>query len=175
MALSFRVLGAFEIVAGREAITVAGARRIGVLARLALEAGRIVPTDQLVADIWGHSPIATAGKQIHIVVSRLRELLATLHEGEILQTASPGYRLDLHPEQVDAHRFASLVRHARTARARGDGAEAGELFGRALSLWRGPALLASSHRAPSFLPDQRVRCRDHRGGWPGGWRAADGP
>ena len=65
-------------------------------------------------------------------ISRLRRVLGE----DVLETRSPGYVLRADPEHVDAHRFEQLVHDARSAppHVRGD------LFERALGLWRGPAL-----------------------------------
>ncbi|WP_171074210.1 AfsR/SARP family transcriptional regulator [Nonomuraea basaltis] len=140
MGLDIRILGPWEASADGAPLPLAGSRRISLLARLALSAGQPVTAEQLLADVWGESRVATAAKQLHIVVSKLREALATHLAGEIIVTVPGGYRLDLPVEHVDAHRFARLVRDARAARARGDTAAAHALFRRSLGLWRGDAL-----------------------------------
>ncbi|WP_344881773.1 AfsR/SARP family transcriptional regulator [Nonomuraea antimicrobica] len=115
----------------------AGARRLGVLARLALSVGQTVSSERLVADVWGDSSVSTVDKQLHIVVSKLRETLP----GRVIATVPGGYRLDLPSESVDAHRFAQLVRRARATR---DPTTAIGLRERALALWRGDALQGRS-------------------------------
>lgn len=119
----------------------AGVRRIALLARLAREPGRIIAAERLVLDVWGEAGTATAGKQLHIVVSKLRELLGPHHGGDLIVTGSGGYRLDLPRDQVDTHLFSRLVQDARAARARGDLAGADVLLRQALALWRGSALV----------------------------------
>ncbi|NUR92954.1 MAG: AfsR/SARP family transcriptional regulator, partial [Nonomuraea sp.] len=137
MGLEIRFLGPWEVeVAGRE-VQIAGRRRIGALARLAMNAGQAVHADRIIGDVWADSPAATAGKQLHIVISKLRE---TLGDPALIQTVPGGYRLDLEPDRVDAHRFVRLARRARTARAEGAPGSADALFRQALALWRGPAL-----------------------------------
>ncbi|MEV0623028.1 BTAD domain-containing putative transcriptional regulator [Nonomuraea sp. NPDC050404] len=106
---------------------------MGVLARLALNVGQVVTTERLLADVWADSSASTVDKQLHIVVSKLREALP----GEVIATVPGGYRLDLPPASVDAHRFALLVRQAR---ATSDRTTAIDLYERALTLWRGAAL-----------------------------------
>ncbi|WP_171074766.1 AfsR/SARP family transcriptional regulator [Nonomuraea basaltis] len=159
MVLSIRCLGPFEIAVGGEAIPVIGARRVSLLARLAMEPGLVVTADQLVADVWGDSVTATAGKQLHIVVSKLRELLAPYHGSELIVTASRGYRLELPGEQVDTHLFASLVKRARAAQAQNELAAADAFFRRALSLWRGQAL---ADVAGAWVRSESARLEEER-------------
>lgn len=140
MRLEIRCLGPWEVEADGVAVKVAGVRRIGVLARLALAAGQPVPADRLLADVWERSSAVTAAKQVHIVVSKLRETFALHGRAEIIQTVPGGYRLVVEPDHVDAHAFTRLSRQARAAHAEGATATADALFRRALGLWRGPAL-----------------------------------
>ncbi|MEV0381470.1 BTAD domain-containing putative transcriptional regulator [Nonomuraea sp. NPDC050643] len=126
-------MGPWEVTADGAVLKLAGARRAGVLARLALNVGQVVTTERILADVWADSSAATAGKQLHIVVSKLREALP----GEVIATVPGGYRLDLPPESVDAHHFSLLTRQARATRAR---TTATGLYEQALALWRGAAL-----------------------------------
>ncbi|MGI5285770.1 AfsR/SARP family transcriptional regulator [Nonomuraea polychroma] len=140
MALEIRFLGPWQVLAGDEPVRFAGQRRIGVLARLALDAGQTVHTERILTDVWGHSSAATAGKQLHIVVSKLRETLGPHTTEEIIETMPGGYRLALEPDHVDAHLFTRLSKRARTAQAQGATAAADALFRSALQLWRGKPL-----------------------------------
>ncbi|MEV0385668.1 BTAD domain-containing putative transcriptional regulator [Nonomuraea sp. NPDC050643] len=121
-------------------VKLAGRRRIGVLARLALDTGQAVHADRILADVWADSSAATAAKQLHIVISKLREALAPHGEEDIIETAPGAYRLTLDRDRVDAHLFTRLARQARAARSRNETADADALFRQALGLWRGPAL-----------------------------------
>ncbi|GAA5039803.1 DNA-binding SARP family transcriptional activator [Thermocatellispora tengchongensis] len=138
--LEIKILGPCEITANGEPVRMAGERRIGLLARLALSAGRPVSAERLLAQVWGHSAATTADKQLHIVVSKLRGLLAPHHDGEVITTVPGGYQLNLAQERIDAHLFTLLAGQARAARAQGEIATANTLFQRALTLWRGNAL-----------------------------------
>lgn len=140
MGLDIRILGPWQVSADGRPMPLAGRRRISLLARLSLSAGQPVTAEQLLADVWGESHVATPAKQLHIVVSKLREAVAAHLPGEIIVTVPGGYRLDLPVEHVDAHRFDRLVRDARAARERGESAAAHTLFRQALGLWRGEAL-----------------------------------
>jgi DNA-binding SARP family transcriptional activator len=140
MGLEIKILGPWEIAANGEPVVLAGERRIGVLTRLALSAGQPVPAEQLITQVWGESTATTAGKQLHIVVSKLRGLLSPHQDDEIIATVSGGYQLNLPRERIDAHLFSLLARRARAARARAEIATADGLFHQALALWRGDAL-----------------------------------
>ncbi|MFI7707243.1 BTAD domain-containing putative transcriptional regulator [Nonomuraea sp. NPDC049480] len=140
MTLEIRFLGPWQVLAADEPVRFAGHRRIGVLARLALDAGQVVPTERILTDIWGDSSAATMTKQLHIVISKLRETLGPHTTEEIIQTVPGGYRLALEPDHIDAHLFTRLAKRARTARAQEGRAAADALFRTALQLWRGEPL-----------------------------------
>ncbi|MEV4168039.1 BTAD domain-containing putative transcriptional regulator [Nonomuraea sp. NPDC049709] len=140
MTLEIRFLGPWQVLAGDDPVRLAGHRRIGVLARLALDAGQAVHAERILTDIWGDSSTATATKQLHIVVSKIREALGSHATEEIIQTVPGGYRLALEPDRIDAHLFARLVKRARTAQAQGATEAADALFRTALQLWRGEPL-----------------------------------
>ncbi|MFB9471443.1 BTAD domain-containing putative transcriptional regulator [Nonomuraea salmonea] len=136
MGLEINVLGPWEVLADGEPAVLTGKRRVAVLTQLALNAGHTVSAERLRGQIWGDSAATTAGKQLHIVVSKLREALLP----EVIVTVPGGYRLDLPRESVDVHRFTQLTRQARAAHRRGDLAAADRLYHQALGLWRGDAL-----------------------------------
>ncbi|MEV4544251.1 AfsR/SARP family transcriptional regulator [Micromonospora echinaurantiaca] len=105
-----------------------------VLAALAMEPGRLVPTADLVDAVWGDRPPAAARKAVQVYVSQLRRALPTAG----LRGCPPGYVLDLDPERVDVHRFRRLVGAAEQTA----GGAARDLLGQALALWRGSVALA---------------------------------
>ncbi|MEV4802351.1 AfsR/SARP family transcriptional regulator [Nonomuraea sp. NPDC049421] len=136
MGLEINILGPCEVTADGEPATLIGKRRVAVLTKLALNAGQAVPAERLRGQVWADGAAATAGKQLHIVVSKLRDALPP----QVIVTVPGGYRLDLPRESVDAHRFTLLTAEARAARRDGDLAAADRLYREALALWRGDAL-----------------------------------
>ncbi|WP_063813856.1 BTAD domain-containing putative transcriptional regulator [Herbidospora daliensis] len=102
-------------------VELTGPRGRTLLAALALDAGRVVPTSRLIDVLYGATPPAGAANALQAQVSRLRTALG----GHITHTPA-GYRLDTDPGDVDAHRFERLTAEHR--------------FTEALALWRGPAL-----------------------------------
>ena len=125
MAVRIGVLGTVDGPSG-----LSGVRLRGLLARLALDAGRPVSTAALVDGLW-ETPPENAANALQALVSRLRRSL-----GELVVTEPGGYRLAVEPRSVDAVAFDALVAEARSAGP----AQAHGLLGDALALWRGPAL-----------------------------------
>ncbi|WP_232660497.1 BTAD domain-containing putative transcriptional regulator [Pseudonocardia sp. TRM90224] len=106
-------------------VALGGLRVRGLLARLALDAGRTISTPVLVDDLWGESVPDHAANALQALISRLRKAIGA----ELVQTDARGYRLALDPPCVDARQFEGLVGTGSLAALRS-----------ALALWRGPAL-----------------------------------
>ncbi|WP_337822442.1 AfsR/SARP family transcriptional regulator [Amycolatopsis sp. A1MSW2902] len=137
MALEFRVLGEVGATADGEVLAVGHARQRLVLAALLLDAGRVVPADQLVTRVWGEHPPSRVANALQTYVARLRRVLHP-HGGGI-ERRSGGYVIPLpSPDALDLHQFTDLVGQAR---ATADDAEAARLYERALDRWQGDALL----------------------------------
>jgi DNA-binding SARP family transcriptional activator len=138
--MELAVLGTIEL-------TIEGVKRAlgppmvrAVLADLALNAGQTVATSQLIDDLWGREPPASATHTVQAYVSQLRRTLLAGGCPGVLSTSGPGYMLEASRSQVDAFRFSELLAQARTALAAGEADGAEGLLSSALSLWRGPAL-----------------------------------
>ncbi|HEV3464199.1 MAG TPA: BTAD domain-containing putative transcriptional regulator, partial [Actinomycetota bacterium] len=119
-------------------VRVPGAKERALLADLLVNAGRVVPADRLVEDLWGDQPPGNPANTLQGRVSALRRALGRGGSG-MVATRPPGYALDADPGQVDAGRFERLVAEAMAAPA-GEGPRAARLLEEALGLWRGPAL-----------------------------------
>ncbi|WP_143342786.1 AfsR/SARP family transcriptional regulator, partial [Crossiella equi] len=138
----FHVLGPVEIVHGGRSAPVDAAKQRILLAVLALRAGQRVETEELVGYLWEDEELPAQPRgAVQTYVRRLRHLLGP----GILATVDGGYRLEVEPEDVDAHRFRRLVARAREQAdpvVRAAGLRA------ALELWRGPALADVTATAP---------------------------
>ncbi|MFF0723213.1 BTAD domain-containing putative transcriptional regulator [Streptomyces sp. NPDC004134] len=142
--MEFHLLGRIEAVAadGRP-VDLGPARQRSVLAALLLDAGRAVPTAQLVHRVWGYTAPQRATETLYSYLSRLRRALTGSQAA--LARSADGYELTVGPaDSVDVHRFRLLLTRARAATATADGgagadagAGAAELFREALALWRG--------------------------------------
>ncbi|MFI9328612.1 BTAD domain-containing putative transcriptional regulator [Kitasatospora sp. NPDC052868] len=158
------------------AATPSAPKRRALLAALAVELDRVVPTDRLIELVWDGSPPATARAALQGHVTALRRLL---DGGLVLATRGAGYVLTGDPDQVDALRFEDLCDRAGVLlpgcpdaaaaasadRPTGDDDPAVPLLRAALDLWRGPALADCGsallrERAAPRLTDLRLRALD---------------
>ena len=130
--LSFRILGPLEVRDEQAAIALGGPRQRALLVALLLRAGRVVPIEQLVDELYGEDPPKTATTSVQNAIVALRKALGP----GVLVTRPPGYALQIEREQLDAHHFERLLADARRASTE----ERRALLVRALELWRGPAL-----------------------------------
>jgi DNA-binding SARP family transcriptional activator/pimeloyl-ACP methyl ester carboxylesterase len=160
--MEFRLLGPLEVVDGAAPRRISAGKQRALLAILLLNANKTVSRDRIVADLWGENAPASARKMVQIHVSQLRKALPGLR----LRTRAPGYALEVADGEIDLERFERLVAAGRAAFAAGDAAEAAAVLGRALALWRGPALDEFSepfagHEA-ARLEEQRVAALEAR-------------
>jgi predicted ATPase/DNA-binding SARP family transcriptional activator len=132
------LLGGLEVLdeSGR-VVVVAGTKQRSLLAMLALRAGRVVPTDQLVEGLWGEDPPPGVRNGLQALASKLRRSLGST---ELVAMHGGGYALELAEESIDVHRYEHLIAGGLAAADAGDPAHAVEVFAEADSLWRGDAL-----------------------------------
>ena len=131
-----RILGPFHLEDGGRRIMIGGVRQRAVLADLLLHANEVVPSEQLLVDLWGEDVPPSAANALQAAISRLRRLLPS---GRLITTA-PGYMLRIFPAELDVAQFEQLIFEGRDALGAGDAAEAGQLLDQAMTLWRGPPL-----------------------------------
>jgi len=118
-------------------LDVRGVRLRGLLARLALSAGRPVGVDTLIDGLWGNEP--PSANALQSLVSRLRAGLPSTESSISVQSGPAGYTLTISPESVDALQFEELVRRGRGLLVT-DPNQAKALLTQAERLWRGDAL-----------------------------------
>jgi class 3 adenylate cyclase len=133
--MEYRVLGSLEVLDGSgRRVPLGGARQQTVLGSLLLRAGRTVPLERLVDELW-ETPPETAAKTVQVYVSRLRRLLSP----GAIESRSGGYALVLNSDLLDLTQFERLAEDGRTALSAADWERAAQLLREALALWRGPA------------------------------------
>lgn len=135
--MRFRILGPVEVQHDAGLVDL-GPRRGErcLLGLLLLEAGRgVLAMDRLQSLLWDDDPPAGAQRTVHTYVARLRARLKP--HGVQIVTRGPGYRIEVDPAQVDAHRFTAAVAHARSLT---DPVVRAQQLTEALDLWRGPPL-----------------------------------
>ena len=130
--MDFRLLGPVEVFEDNRSLALGGVKQRSVLAVLLMHANELVTTDQLIDEIWGGTPPATAAKNIQVQVSRLRKVL----DSGRVTTGPGGYVLHLEPHESDVARFERLAAEAAGAPPQ----RAADKLREALGLWRGPAL-----------------------------------
>src|SRR6266705_2291187 len=118
----FSLLGPLAVSRDGAPIARGGQKLRALLAVLLLEANQVVSRDRLIDALWGEDPPETARNTIQVYISQLRKLLP---DGA-LETAPPGYRLDVDPATVDLFEFVRLSEEGRAALTLGDAATAGE-------------------------------------------------
>ena len=134
--MEYRVLGSLEVLdRSGHRLPLGGARQQTVLASLLLRAGRTVPLERLVDELW-EKPPQKAAKTVEAYVSRLRHEL----EPRAIESRPGGYALVLDGDKLDLADFEQIAAEGRAALAAGDCERAAELLHDALALWRGPAL-----------------------------------
>ena len=138
--MDYRLLGPVEVVAdeGRR-LLLQGGKALGLVALLALDAGRTVSAARLVDGLY-RDPPPTVENALQQLVSKLRRTFAGAGATDLLVTRPGGYCLAEPEEAVDALRFEHLVRAARAATSAGDDTGGVRLAREALELWRGEAL-----------------------------------
>ncbi|MEU8084314.1 BTAD domain-containing putative transcriptional regulator [Micromonospora sp. NPDC049101] len=164
--MRFRILGSTQVVLadGRE-IPVGGPRLRALLALLLLDAGRVVPAERLIDNLYGEHPPRGAANALQSQVSRLRQAVPAEHAP--VEFHPTGYRLAVDPADVDAYRFERLAEAGRRALAGGDWARAAAELRAALELWRGPALadvvdVAGAPAQAARLDELRLAAVDDR-------------
>jgi DNA-binding SARP family transcriptional activator/tetratricopeptide (TPR) repeat protein len=137
--MEFQLLGPVEVRVVERPLDAGHARQRAVLAVLLLDLGRVVSTDRLIDRVWDVDPPPTARNTLYGYVARLRAMLTGAAEDHVtLSRRQAGYLLQADPEQLDLHRFRSLVGEAASTANSDETAE--RLLREALELWHGPAL-----------------------------------
>ncbi|WP_051779324.1 BTAD domain-containing putative transcriptional regulator [Streptomyces sp. NRRL S-241] len=163
MALLLSLLGPLRVTLDGRELELGGPRNRRLLAALALEAGRVVPTAGLAQAVWDDPP-ATAREQLQNAAGALRRRFAEagLPAAPVVRTEA-GFLLDPGHAAVDVRDFARLRSAAKAAEAADDPAGCRALLGRALELWRAPVALGGLRgrifeAAADRLAQERLDC-----------------
>ncbi|HEX6700556.1 MAG TPA: BTAD domain-containing putative transcriptional regulator [Gaiellaceae bacterium] len=130
--LEFRLLGPLEIRDGDRVLPPLAPKQRALLAAMLLRAGQFVSKQRLIDDVWGEDAPLTVTNSLENQIWRLRQALGR----DVVVTRSPGYVLDVDPEQVDALRLDRLLSRARAT----TGEEKATTLREALALFSGPPL-----------------------------------
>ena len=88
--IEFHLLGSTEAWQAGNPIPLSGARRRALVTRLLLDAGRAVPAETLLEDVWGDQAPGAASATLQSHLSQLRKVL-----GDRVQRSGAGYSLRL--------------------------------------------------------------------------------
>jgi basic membrane lipoprotein Med (substrate-binding protein (PBP1-ABC) superfamily)/DNA-binding SARP family transcriptional activator len=136
--LELHLLGPLEALADGRPLPLGGGKQRAALAAIVLRAGRLVPIDLLVEELWGDEPPPSAAHTIEGYISRLRRTLEP--HGATIARRGDGYVVELGAASVDAHEAQRLSSAAAAALGERRADEAARLARDALALWRGPVL-----------------------------------
>jgi DNA-binding SARP family transcriptional activator len=142
----FQLLGPVSAYLNNKPVMPSAPKQRQILVLLALHAGRVVTTQTLVEELWGDQPPHSFATTLQTYIFQLRAKLATAVRDRkwarrLLETRHSGYQLDGQLCETDVAEFDNLARTGRRAVYAGDPKASSELLGRALALWRGPALV----------------------------------
>src|SRR2546423_3890273 len=139
--LAVTLFGAVRLWQGEREVPVRPGQQRALVALLALAAGRPVGRVQIEEALWGTDRPPGAWNVVQTHVKRLRAALEPTRPQRagsvLLPRAGTGYRLSLHPDRIDLHRFTSLTQHARAAQRDGQPRRASAGFEEAFAQWRG--------------------------------------
>lgn len=176
----FFVLGPLAVVRDGRAASLGGGRQMAVLARLLMDAGSVVPMDDLVDGVWDGDEPSRPEATVRSYLSHLRRAVDPARGRDrqsVIERCPPGYRLAIDATQVDAAGFEAEIDEGRRALARGDHACAIVHLDAALTRWRGvpyggvpdtaPVLAARARLeelrlgAVEALAEARLACGEH--------------
>ncbi|MFF5056773.1 BTAD domain-containing putative transcriptional regulator [Micromonospora sp. NPDC000663] len=144
--LVVRLLGPASAYLNHQPVMPSAPKQRQILVLLALNAGRVVTTQTLVEELWGDQPPRSFATTLQTYIFQLRAKLTGAARNRqwarrLLETRHSGYQLDGQLCETDVAEFDNLARAGRRAVDVGDSTASSELLGRALGLWRGPALV----------------------------------
>ncbi|WP_077193697.1 AfsR/SARP family transcriptional regulator [Streptomyces lydicus] len=140
-ALRIAALGPLRAWRGERQLDTGPAQQRAVLTSLTLRCGQVASTDELVRDVWGAEPPASAHVAVRNHVSRLRTVLESESGApKALVSVAGGYALHLPDGALDVSQAESLYARAQAARSQGDLEPAVRLLTEAEALWEGTPL-----------------------------------
>lgn len=142
--MRYRLLGPLRVTRGDVPVDIGPPKQRAVLAVLLLAQGGVVSVDRLIDAVWGDDVPGSATASLQAYVSNLRRALrggaAPSDVASPIVRQSPGYYLDVAPEDVDVAEFVSRCARAGAAIEEARWADALADTDAATALWRGPFL-----------------------------------
>ncbi len=133
----FRVLGPVEVLSEGRAVDLGPRKQRAVMALLLTHAPRVVALDQIIDALWQDEPPSSATGTLQAYIFQLRKTLEPERSPgprrRSCAPASPGYLLEIDPDQIDSHRFLKAMELAEAAPP----GQVEKILNPALALWRG--------------------------------------
>ena len=137
--IQIRLSGPPEALVDGRRIDPGTPQRRHLLWALAVDAGRPVTIDQLIARLWDDAPPSAARESVYSTIARLRRAFREQTSGpDRVYRRADGYVLDVPPRSVDLQQFGTLARQAADRRISDE--RRGTVLQQALQLWAGPPL-----------------------------------
>src|SRR5690349_18980814 len=117
--MEFRLLGPLEVTEGDHSLTPTAPKVREVLALLLIRHNQVVRVDDLIEELWGERPPASALTTLQTYIYKLRKIFESCGKNpeSILSTRPSGYLLAVPGDDVDVVRFEQLVDAGRQALA----------------------------------------------------------
>ena len=144
MSVVVRVMGPLEVISQGRPVLISAGKERGLLVLLALQSGRVVPSERLIEALWDGEPPPSVETSLRVLVSRVRKTMSQAGAGRSIITRSPGYVL--HVDEVDVAAFEALCLRGHHELADGRFAAASATLTQALALWRGERLAQAGTR-----------------------------
>jgi len=167
------VLGPLAVSINGNRVDLGGAKQQKVLHTLVLARGSVVSNERLISLVWGEHPPSKPNVTLRTYISHLRKTLEPNRQAgdraRVLLTRSPGYVLDVAPEQVDLIQFEGLVTKAQSEQQRSCIEESLASAHRALEFWPSPGpdaiealgrSMAPMHSETAHLTELHLRAND---------------
>jgi DNA-binding SARP family transcriptional activator/pimeloyl-ACP methyl ester carboxylesterase len=138
--VAFSILGPLAGVIDGVDVTPPAPKERALLALLVINHGRVVSADRLMEELWPDLAPERARRVLQVRVAAVRKMLGAAKAAPLLELVAPGYRLAIAAEDIDEHRFLTLVERARGQAQAPDPAAAAASLRKALELWRGEPL-----------------------------------
>ncbi len=137
--MQFGILGPLQIEISGRPVEIKGSGQRALLARLLLDANRVVSMDGLLVDLWSVAP-RSGVKALQQRVVELRRDLEQAGADRLVHTREQGYALEIDQQSLDLHRFESLLAEGNASLQAGSSTDAAASCRAALELWRGAPL-----------------------------------
>lgn len=146
--LHLGILGPLEVLSSSGSVTPTAPKPRKVLAMLLVHADQVVPVSALVSELWEEEPPTSSLTTLQTYILNLRKMFSSATgltsaevARELLVTRSGGYMMKGASSLIDIREYYAATSTGWSELGSGDDRSGMRHLSRALSLWRGPALV----------------------------------